>query len=403
MSNETNTLGPAKPTLDAATAAKVRTFGWIALAVGVVLTVVAFLAGDKHAVASSYLVGFLWAITIALGGLFWPIVWRLTKAGWPVATRRHMEWFATFIPIGAILFIPIILTSHDIYHHWMSAEAKHDPILIKKAAWLNETGFYVRAFIYFAIWSGLALLFRRLSFKQDQTNDKTLTTRAQIFAAPAVAFFALSISFAGFDWVMSIDPHWYSTIFGVYIFAGAGLSSMCLAAIVLVRLRSWGLLGKVATVEHQHDLGKMLFGFIVFWAYIAFSQFILIWYANIPEETVFFNRRWYEFDGSWRPWSLLLLFGHFFIPFALMLSRWAKRINWLLVTGATLLLAMHYVDLYWLVKPNFGPFHFSWVDIATWAGPAGVLFCVIAQQMAKGPIYAINDPRIAETSKMENI
>ena len=398
-SNDTADFG-AKPVLDAARAGTIRMAGWAVLVIGLVLCGIAFAAGgDKF--GPSYLVGFLWATTIALGGLFWPLVWRLTKAGWPAATRRHMEWMAGFLPIAIVLFIPIILKSHDIYHHWMSEEAKADPILVKKAAWLNPTGFYVRAFVYLGIWTVLALVFRGLSFKQDKTNDKALTIRAQVLSAPSILFFALSISFAAFDWIMSIDPHWYSTIFGVYIFAGAGLSSLCAAALILVRLRTWNVLGRVATVEHQHDLGKMLFGFIVFWAYIAFSQFILIWYANIPEETVFFRDRWYE--GGWKPWSLLLLFGHFFIPFCFMLSRWAKRINWMLVVGSTLLLLMHFVDLYWLVKPNFGAFAFSWVDIAAFAGPAGVLFCVVAQQMAKGPIYAIHDPRIPETARMENI
>ncbi len=399
MSTNSNDL-VAKPTLDPARAGTVRTLGWAVLAIGLVLCGIAFAAGGE-AFASSYLVGFMWATTIALGGLFWPLVWRLTKAGWPVATRRHMEWMATFLPIAIVLIIPIILKRHDIYHHWMSPEAAHDPVLVKKHAWLNETGFIVRAFIYLGIWTALALLFRSLSFKQDKTNDPKLTIKAQVLSAPSILFFALSISFAGFDWVMSIDPHWYSTIFGVYIFAGAGLSSLCAAALILVRLRTWNLLGKVATVEHQHDLGKMLFGFIVFWAYIAFSQFILIWYANIPEETIFFRDRWFE--GGWKPWSLLLLFGHFVVPFCFMMSRWAKRINWMLVTGSVLLLVMPFVALYWLVKPNFGAFHFSWVDIAAFAGPASVLFCVVAQQMAKGPLFAIHDPRIAETSKMENI
>jgi hypothetical protein len=389
-----------KPTLDPARAGSVRLAGWIALVVGIVLTAVAYFA-DHEKFASSYLTGFLWALTIALGGLFWPLVWRLTKAGWPAATRRHMEWMAGFIPFAVILFIPVILNAHHLYHHWMSAEAAHDPVLVKKAAWLNEKGFYIRAIIYFAIWIGLTAIFRRLSFKQDETGDRQLTIKAQVLSAPSILFFALSISFAGFDWVMSLDPHWYSTIFGVYIFAGAGLSSLCAAALILVWLRSKGLLGRVATVEHQHDLGKMLFGFIVFWAYIAFSQFILIWYANIPEETIFYKMRWY--DGGWKPWSLLLLFGHFIIPFIWMLSRWAKRINWLMVTGSVMLLVAHYVDMYWLVKPNFGAFAFSWVDIATLAGPAGVLFCVIAQQMAKGPLYALKDPRIPETARMENL
>jgi hypothetical protein len=399
-----NTTDPAdfgaKPVLDAARAGTIRMYGWAVLVVGLGLSGLAYAVGGEQ-FASSYLVGFMTATTIALGGLFWPLVWRLTKAGWPAATRRHMEWMAGYLPFAILLFIPVLLKSHDIYHHWMSAEAQHDPILMKKASWLNPNAFYVRAVVYFVIWTVLALVFRKLSFKQDKTNDKTLTTRAQVLSAPAILLFSFSITFAGFDWVMSISPHWYSTIFGVYIFAGACLSSMCAAALILVRLRSWNVLGRVATVEHQHDLGKMLFGFIVFWAYIGFSQFILIWYANIPEETVYFRDRW--FQEGWKPWSLLLLFGHFIIPFCYFISRWTKRINGALVFGSILLLVFHWVDMYWMIKPNFGPAAFSWVDIAASAGPLGVLFCVVAQQMAKGPVYAIHDPRIPETARMENI
>jgi hypothetical protein len=403
MSSNTNSTDfGAQPVLDAARAGTVRMVGWAALAVGLVLCAVGFFAGGE-AFASSYLVGFMWATTIALGGLFWPIVWRLTKASWPAATRRHMEWMAAYLLIAAVLFIPVVVKAPDLFHHWMSEEAHHDPILLKKASWLNPTSFYIRAAIYFGIWIGLTLLFRRLSFKQDKTSDNRLTVRAQVLSAPAVLLFAVSLTFAAFDWIMSLSPHWYSTIFGVYVFAGAGLASLSVCGLILVRLRSWNVLGKVATVEHQHDLGKMVFGFVVFWAYIGFSQFILIWYANIPEETVYFRLRWYDFDGSWRPWSLLLLFGHFVIPFCFLLSRWTKRVNGAFVAGCTLLVVMHWVDLYWMIKPNFGASAFGWVDIAGWAGPAGVLFCIVAQQLAKGPVYAIHDPRIPETARMENI
>jgi hypothetical protein len=403
MSSNTNPPDfGAKPVLDAARAGTVRMVGWAALVIGLVLTGVGFAAGGK-AFESSYLVGFIWATTIALGGLFWPIVWHLTKASWPAATRRHMEWLSGYLLIAIALFIPIVWKGKSLYSEWMGEEAHHDAVLAKKASWLNPHAFYIRAVLYFAVWIGLTLLFRRLSFKQDKTSDKTLTNRAQLLSAPSVLLFAVSLTFAAFDWIMSLSPHWYSTIFGVYVFAGAGLASLCVCGLMMVRLRSWNVLGKVATVEHQHDLGKMIFGFVVFWAYIGFSQFILIWYANIPEETVYFRLRWYEFDGSWKPWSLLLLFGHFVVPFCFLMSRWTKRVNWAFVTGCVLLIVMHWVDIYWMVKPNFGPSSFGWVDIAGWAGPAGVLFCVVAQQLAKGPVYAIHDPRIPETSRMENI
>jgi len=391
----------AKHRLDETTAAKVRGMGLGMGVAGLVLIGLGLAAGGDT-FPSSYLVGFGWATTIALGGLFFPMIWRLTKAGWPVAARRHMEWLAGFLPLVAILFIPVVLKSHDLYHHWMDGQTKTDPILIKKAAWLDPTMFYVRAYIYIAIWIGLAFLFRRLSFKQDETGDKSLTLRAQWWSAPLMPLFALSVSFAGFDWVMSLDPHWYSTIFGIYIFAGGAVSSLAAVGLITVMLRSKGLMGKIVTVEHQHDVGKLFFGFIVFWAYIAFSQFILIWYANIPEETIYFRHRW---EHGWAPWSLLLLFGHFFVPFLFMLSRWAKRINSLMVTGCVLMLVMHFVDWYWLVKPNFaeGHFHFSIWDIVGWAGPALVLAGTVLFQVAKGPLYPLRDPRIRESMKMDNI
>jgi hypothetical protein len=214
------------------------------------------------------------------------------------------------------------------------------------------------------------------------------------------------VSFAGFDWVMSLDPHWFSTIYGVYIFSAGAVTSMATVGIITVVLRSKGLLGRAVTIEHQHDVGKMFFGFIVIWAYIAFSQFILIWYANIPEETVYYRHRW---EHGWSTWSLLLFFGHFVVPFGLMLSRWAKRINKLFVAGAVLMLVAHFVDMFWLVMPTYagghaeGHFSFSIVDILAWAGPAGVLVFLVTRQIAKGPLYAIRDPRLPEASRMENI
>jgi hypothetical protein len=370
------------------------------LVAGLALCGAAIAAGKERA-GFSYLVGFQWATTIALGGLGFTLIWRVTKAGWPVANRRHMEWLASYLPLALLLFVPIILKSHDIYHHWMGEQAKSDPLLQKKAAWLNPTGFYARAYVYMLLWTGITLLFRKWSFAQDKSGDKALTIRAQFVSAPAILLYALSVSFAGFDWEMSTDPHWYSTIYGVHIFAGGAVSAFAAVSLITIVMRSKGLGGKILTVEHQHDVGKMLFGFTVFWAYIAFSQFILIWYANIPEETVWYRHRW---EHGWKPWSLGVLFLHFVIPFLLNLSRHAKRKNAVLATTSIIMLVAHYMDHYFLVMPVANEhFSFSWVDIAAWAGPAAVLFFVVCWNVARGPLYPIRDPRVAESMKDENL
>jgi hypothetical protein len=376
------------------------------LVVGLGATAAALAVGG-HRAGFSYLVGYMWATTIALGALGFSLIWRLTKAGWPVATRRHAEWLASFLPVAIVLFIPIILNGHDIYHHWMGPEAASDEILKKKAAWLNPTGFYVRAFIYLGIWSALVLIFRRFSYRQDQDGDKQHTIKAQFFSAPAILLYALSVSFAAFDWEMSTDPHWFSTIYGLYVFSGGAVAGFAALSLMTVAIRSRGMGGKILTIEHQHDVGKMLFGFTVFWAYIAFSQYILIWYANIPEETIWYRHRW---EHGWKPFSLGILFLHFIVPFLLNLSRHAKRKNAVLVTTAIIMLVAHFMDHFFLVMPTFtasdaggGHFSFSWVDIAAFLGPASALFFVVAWNMAKGPLYPIRDPRIPESMRVENI
>jgi hypothetical protein len=214
---------------------------------------------------------------------------------------------------------------------------------------------------------------------------------------------AITSSFAAFDWVMTLDPHWYSTIFGVYLFAGSLTSAWSVLSLIIVRLRNAGVGGDLLTVEHQHDVGKFLFGFVVFWAYIGFSQFILIYYANIPEETVWYKHRW---EHGWSSVSLLLLFGHFVAPFLILLSRTAKRTNSILSAGAILLLVMHFVDLYWLVMPTFEfnhHLHPSWIDVAGFLGPVGITAAWIVKRVLGDPIIPLKDPYVPEALKVENL
>jgi hypothetical protein len=370
-----------------------------------VLGVVAAGAGfamDKERFPFAYLVGFMFVATIALGGLFFVQIQHLTRAGWSVAARRQMEWLAGLLPVVAALFIPVGVFAHTLYHHWMGEDAKSDPLIQAKSAYLNPGFFYARAVLYLVVWAGLAWYFTTKSREQDKSGDPNITTRMQLFSAPATILFGLSITFAGFDWLMSLDPHWYSTIFGVYIFAGSAVGSLAVLALMTVALQEKGYFVKVSTVEHRHDIGKLLHGFTIFWAYIGFSQFLLIWYADLPEETTFYHHRW-DAD-SWKPVSLGLLIGHFVLPFLILLSRHAKRHAKVLPLGAILLLVMHYVDLYWLVMPNFDSHHFSFsvVDVCGLLGPLGIAAFFVARTASKSPLYPLRDPRLAETVKVDN-
>ena len=387
--------------LDEATGKKLVKVAGAVAALGLLLCIAAY-ATDAKRFAFSYLTGFMWVVTIGLGALFFVILQHITKAGWSVAARRHMEWVSAILPVAIVLAIPVVLGAHDLYHHWMGPQAATDPILVKKVAWLNPGFFYARLAIYFTLWATLAWWFARTSRKQDESGDVELTHSMQRVSAPSVLLFALSLSFGAFDILMSLAPHWYSTIFGIYIFAGSVVSALAVLALITVGLQGGGWLKRVSTVEHQHDVGKLMFAFTVFWAYRGFSQFMLIWYANMPEETIWFHERW---QGSWKAVSLTLLFGHFIVPFCFLLSRHVKRHKRALVAAAIWMLAMHYVDLYWMIMPTLdtGSAHPSWIDLAGLLGPLGVLALVIACKASRGPLYPLRDPRLAETRRHVNL
>jgi predicted secreted protein len=360
----------------------------------------AAVASDAKRFAFSYLTGFVWLATIGLGALFFVLIQHLTRAGWSVVPRRAMEWVTAVLPVALVLFAPIVLLSHDIYHHWMGPEAHHDEVLAKKAVWLNPGFFYLRAVIFLGLWTVLSLVFWRGSRKQDETGDKTLTLRMQAGSAPSILLFGITTTFAAFDWLMSLDPHRYSTIFGVYVFSGAATASLSVLALLAIALEKAGV--SPITVEHRHDIGKLLFGFTVFWAYIAFSQFVLIWYANIPEETIWYLHRWH---GSWKVVSLLLVVGHFVVPFIALLPRSAKRSATALGAVAVLMLVMHWVDLYWLVMPTLDEHgaHPSWIDLAGLVFPLGCGALALALRAKQSPVYPIKDPRLTESLALENV
>lgn len=287
-------------------------------------------------------------------------------------------------------------------HDGEALEAREEQTIAKKAGYLNRPFFLVRVVLYFAAWLFLGFRYFGLSTAQDTTKDPSFTRKAQSLAPVATILFGLSLTFAAFDWIMSLDPSWFSTIFGVTFFAGCVVTIFATLTVVAMSLREAGLLKNAVTVEHFHDLGKLLFGFLVFWAYVSFSQFMLIWYAALPEETTFYHHRWDV--GSWSYVSLLIVVAHFIVPFFLLLSRNVKRRLPALRLGAVWLLVMHVVEMYWLVMPNYnhGESTVSWIDLACLVGVVGVYLAVVFRNMTRYPLIPVGDPRLARSLAFEN-
>jgi len=325
-----------------------------------------------------------------------------TRAGWSVAVRRLAEAVApnVFLPM-AVLALPVLYGLHALYP-WTDHDAvAADHLLHAKAPWLNVPFFLVRTAVYFAVWSVFAIWFHRKSTEQDRTGDPKLTKRMETGSTAALILFAFTVTFFAFDFLMSLTPHWYSTIFGVYFFAGCVLSFFALLTVIAFLVQRAGRLRRVISNDHYHDMGKLLFAFVVFWAYIGFSQYMLMWYANLPEETVWYAARQ---TGGWTAWTLLLLFGHFLAPFLVLMSRGIKRNRPLLVTGAVWMLLMQWADIYWMVMPASSPgvVPLSWMDVLTFLGVGGFFFAAVTHRLGAHALVPVKDPRLPESLGFEN-
>ena len=358
--------------------------------------------GNRPQLWHSWLVAALFVLSLALGGLFFVLTQHATSAGWSGAVRRIGENAMSTMPFVALLFAPLLLGMGELFH-WSHADAvASDHLLAHKQAYLNVPFFVARTVFYFAAWCGLAFWFGRLSRQQDRSGDHQLSRRMRRASNPALILFAITLTFASFDWLMSLNPHWYSTIFGVYFFAGCLVGIFAFMALVAIAQGRAGLLVEVVTVEHRHQIGQLLFAFVAFWAYIAFSQYFLIWYGNIPEETGFFAER---LSGSWRPASVALAVGHFAVPFFFLLPRAVKRSPALLTAGALWLLAMHLLDLYWLVMPNLhhGGMAPHLLDFTTLLGAGGLFLAAYGWASRRQALVPLGDPRLAESLTFEVI
>jgi hypothetical protein len=350
----------------------------------------------------SWLVSFLFFLSLALGALFFVLIQYAAQGGWGIVLRRIGETIFATIPVMAALFLPVLLGLRDLYEWTAPGAADHDALLRWKAPYLNVPFFLIRAVLYFGMWSFIALLYYRGSRGQDVTGDPRVSARLRRLAGPAIIVLALTQTFASIDWIMSLTPHWYSTIFGVYFFAGSFVGFIALLSVVVVAMRGVGLLDTVISAEHLHDIGKLLFGFTAFWAYIAFSQFFLMWYANLPEETVWYKAR---LEGSWTQVSLLLMAGHFAVPFFYLMGRTVKRKGATLAIGGVWLLVMHFVDLYWQVMPTLHPEGVSpsALDVAALLAVGGCFVAAAGWLMRRQALVPLRDPRLAESLAFENV
>ncbi len=369
-----------------------------AIAAFVVVFIAAFYNPKQF--AFSYLFAFTFFFTICMGGLFWTIVHHAVDAEWSVVVRRQLENLASLIVVLAVLFIPFVFVA-PILWEWMQPGNAHDPLLIAKSGYLNPWFFWGRAGLYFTLMGTAAVLLRSFSIAQDESGKPRFTILNRRVTFSMALPFAICLTFAAVDWLMGLDYHWFSTMWGVYIFAGTALSSMCVLVLIISGLRRGGSLEGVVTHEHYHIMGKLMLAFTVFWAYIGFSQYMLIWYANIPEETIYFLNRNTE---SWWYLSTFLVVGHFFIPFLLLLFQFGKRTPTFLCGMSCWILLMHLLDIYIIVLPalhrnGFAP---SFLDILCLLAVGCTLAVFFLRQLGGAPLYPLRDPRLKQSLNLKN-
>jgi hypothetical protein len=374
------------------------TVGIVCLGAAVVWGVM--LGDDLRRFMHSYLLAFTYFLSFALGGLFFVLIQHLTSSTALVVQRRLAEILTAAFPMLFVLslgiIIPLWIGNKSLYL-WSDPDVVHgDHVLEAKAGYLNAPFFAIRMLIYFTVWMVLSRYFLKRSVEQDTSGDPALSARMKKVAGPATVLYAVTTAWAGFDLLMSLTPHWFSTIFGVYYFAGCAISVYALLAIMSFVLQKSGRLTKSITVEHYHDDGKMANAFTLFWAYIGFSQFMLIWVANIPEETFFFRPRMFT---EWKWISIALIVLHFCVPFVGMMSRHVKRNPPLLALWCMYMLGVHLFDLYWIVMPAFSPEKIVVhpIDLLCVAGIGGLFLFGALSVAGSARLMPVRDPHIAES------
>jgi hypothetical protein len=361
---------------------------------------------DPHKFYASYLTAVMWGLSFGLGGLWFVLVQHAARAGWSIVVRRIAENMALALPVLGLLMLPVVfMGAHDLYH-WTDPHALDDPMLKAKAPYLNEGFFRARTLAYVGLWTIMALAYWRWSTAQDTAADpKPYSHKMRFWSPICILVFALTLTFGAFDWMMSLDPHWFSTIFGIYFFAGCVSIVAATIALTVILLHRSGYLRGVVTAEHFHDLGKLIFAFTVFWGYIGFSQYFLIWYASIPEETYWYS---YRGHGDWLTLSLVIVFTRFVIPFLGIMSRKIKRNPRTLAFWCVWIIVAEFLDMYFLVQPmrahEAGIEHIrpDLYDVTTLLGVGGLFLAVFTWGLQRNALVPLKDPRLEESLNHEN-
>jgi len=362
--------------------------GVLALAVG------AFTSREQF--FRSYLWAYIFVVGIAAGSLAWLMTQHHSGGAWGVVIRRPAEAAARTLPLLALLFIPIALGIPSLYPWSNAAIMAADPVLKHKQPYLNAPFFILRAAIFFAGWIFLSWYLNRWSVTEDREGAEPANTRMRHISGPGLIFWAFSVTFLAIDWAMSLNPHWFSTMFGLLFIAGQGLSAMSFLITILVFLSNFRPMSEILTPKHLHDVGKLLLANVMVWAYFSFSQFLIIWAGNLPEEIPWYLTR---LKGGWEYIAFALVLGHFALPFALLLSRDLKRNFKLLASIAVFILCMRVVDIYWQVMPDAtkGNLTLSWQDLAALIGLGGIWAAYFLIQLEKRPLLPLNEPQLVET------
>jgi hypothetical protein len=375
---------------------RLRRISAIALPIGIAGGV-ACIAGfifDREQFFHSYLFGWFFWFGFPISCLGILLIHHLLGGAWGAVTRRFFEAGQATLPLTALLFIPLLFGLSDNYIWVRPASVAADPALAHKTPYLNVPFFIARAVVYFVIWIALAMVVNRKSHQQDQTTDPAPSAQLELLSAPALILFFLTTTFAFFDWLMSLEPHWYSTIYGLVIAAGQGVGSMALIIIMASAMaKSDARLSQALVPQRFHDLGTLLFTFVFFWAYLQFSQLVIIWYGNLKHEIPWYLHR---IDGIWTFLTTLLFVIHFVVPFVLLLFRDLKRSQRKLVQIATLLLVARLIDTYWLIIPDLrsGEFPVRWTDFAVLAGIGGIWTAAFARNLGRYELLPARAPGI---------
>jgi hypothetical protein len=345
----------------------------------------------------SYLLAYVFWIGIVLGCLAILMVQHMSGGAWGLVIRRVLEAATrTFLPM-ALLFIPLAVGQKFIYI-WANPEAAAgNPVLVRllehKEPYLNIPFFLARVAFYFLVWIGVTYFLNKWSLEQDRTGDRRITRKMQVLSGPGLVLYGLTVTFASIDWVMSLEPEWFSTIYGILFMGGQGVSAMAFIIAVLVLLKNRKPFSEILAPRHFHDLGKLLLAFIMLWAYFSFSQFLIIWSGNLPEEIPWYIRR---LQGPFKWVGLVLVIFHFALPFMMLLSRDLKRNARRLAVLAVAVIIVRLVDLYWLIAPEFhhGEFHLHLLDIIVPIGLGGIWVWFFCRQLKNRPLLPVGDPEL---------